>query len=507
MSDFSLDLGLTLRTFIQQPEQGEELAPTSAVEWPPQVDDSFVPVESRYWERTAETMDPVEREELVLGKLKAQLAYCYAKSDFYKEKWDTAGVDPNRISSLDDLGRLPLLRKQELRSEQADHPPFGRYLCVPRGSVLRIHGTSGTTGRPTAFGVSRGDWRRIACTHARIMWAAGIRPTDTIFLGSFFGLYWGSWGALIGGERLGATCFPFGAGVPGQTRQAVEWLAELRPTAFYGTPSYALRIAEVSREFGYDPVDFGIRVLFFSGEPGAGIPATKRLIETTFGGACIDMGSMAEMAPWMTNAECDERTGMHLWEDIVYTELLDPVTEEPVGPGEVGVPVYTHLERESQPMIRLWSGDLSSYTSEPCPCGRTYRRLPDGLFGRADDMLVIRGENVYPAAIEEAIRAAGCDGEFRVEVVREHAMDELQVRAEAVAGYSDDDLQQAVLSQLRKKLGLRAMVEIAPAGSLERTEFKSRRISDRRDLSQELKTLQEARLSTPSPRHRVQDLR
>ncbi len=219
------------------------------------------------------------------------------------------------------------------------------------------------------------------------------------------------------------------------------------------------------------------------------------------------MGSMAEMAPWMTNAECDERTGMHLWEDIVYTELLNPVTEEPVGPGEVGVPVYTHLERESQPMIRLWSGDLSSYTSEPCPCGRTYRRLPDGLFGRADDMLVIRGENVYPAAIEEAIRAAGCDGEFRVEVVREHAMDELKVRAEAVAGYSDDDLQQAVLSQLRKKLGLRAMVEIAPAGSLERTEFKSRRISDRRDLSQELKTLQEARLSTPSPRRHVQDLR
>jgi phenylacetate-CoA ligase len=182
---------------------------------------------------------------------------------------------------------------------------------------------------------------------------------------------------------------------------------------------------------------------------------------------------------------------MHLWDDIVYTELLDSVTEEPVGPGEVGVPVYTHLERESQPMIRLWSGDLSRYTSEPCACGRTYRRLPDGLFGRADDMLVIRGENVYPAAIEEAIRAAGCDGEFRVEVVREQAMDELTVRAEAVPGRSESDLQQAVLSQIKKKLGLRAAVEIVGAGSLERTEFKARRIADRRDLSQKLKTLQE----------------
>jgi phenylacetate-CoA ligase len=441
-------------------------------------------------------MDPEDRSRLILGKLKAQLGYCHEKSAFYREKWDAAGVDPGTISSLDDLRRLPILRKHELRAEQAEHPPFGRYLCVHRDDVLRVHGTSGTTGRPTAFGVSGDDWHRIAAAHARIMWAAGIRPSDTIFLGSFFGLYWGGWGALIGGERLGATCFPFGAGVPGQTQQAVEWLAQMRPTAFYGTPSYALRIAEVAREAGHDPADLGIRILFFSGEPGAGIPSTKALIERTFAGACIDMGSMAEMSPWMTNAECSERSGMHLWDDIVYTEMLDPETEEPVGPGEVGVPVYTHLERDSQPMIRLWSGDLSRYTADPCACGRTYRRLPDGLFGRADDMLVIRGENVYPAAIEEAIRAAGCDGEFRVEVVREHAMDELTVRAEAMAGRSESDLQRAVVSQLKKKLGLRAAVEIVRAGSLERTEFKSRRVSDRRDVSQELKTMQGASKGT-----------
>lgn len=469
------------------------MASTPSDEWPPPPNgDPPPPADHPYWNRAVETMDPPDRERLILGKLRAQLAYCYRNSGFYREKWDAAGADPGTISSLDDLRRIPVLRKQDLRTEQARHAPFGRYLCVPREDVLRVHGTSGTTGRPTAFGVSRGDWHRIAAAHARIMWSAGLRPSDTIFLGSFFGLYWGGWGALIGGERLGATCFPFGAGVPGQTQQAVEWLAQMRPTAFYGTPSYALRVAEVARGAGYEPRDFGIRVLFFSGEPGAGIPSTKRQIETTFGGACIDMGSMAEMSPWMTNAECTERAGMHTWDDIVYTEFLDPETEEPVGPGEIGVPVYTHLERDSQPMIRLWSGDLSRYTSEPCGCGRTYRRLPDGLFGRADDMLVIRGENVYPAAIEEAIRAAGCEGEFRVEVVREHAMDELTVRAEMVPGRSETALQQAVLSQLKKKLGLRATVEIVRAGSLERTEFKSRRISDRRDLSQELKTLQEA---------------
>ncbi len=448
------------------------------------------PVDSPYWDPTVETMEPADRWQVILPKLRAQLAFCYERSGFYREKWDTAGAHPADVKSPEDFRRLPLLRKAELRAEQAAHPPFGRYLCVARDDVARIHGTSGTTGRPTAFAVSRGDWQRIAAAHARIMWGAGIRPHDTIFLGSFFGLYWGGWGALIGGEWLGATCFPFGAGVPGQTAQAVEWLADMKPTAFYGTPSYALRIAEVARDSGYDPADFGIRTLFFSGEPGAGIPATKRQIERTFGGVCIDMGSMAEMSPWMTNAECTERTGMHLWDDLVYTELVDPVTEEPVGPGEVGVPVYTHLERDSQPMIRLWSGDLSRYTDEPCPCGRTYRRLPDGLFGRADDMLVIRGENVYPAAVEEAIRAAGCEGEFRVDVTRNGTLDELGVRVEAVGGRSDDALAHDVEVQLKKKLGLRATVEVVPAGSLDRTEFKSRRITDHRGLSRDLQALQ-----------------
>jgi phenylacetate-CoA ligase len=324
------------------------------------------------------------------------------------------------------------------------------------------------------------------------MWGAGIRPSDTIFLGSFFGLYWGSWGALIGGEHLGATCFPFGAGVPGQTAQAVEWLTQMKPTAFYGTPSYALRIAEVARQAGRDPADFGIRTLFFSGEPGAGIPATKHQIERTFGGVCVDMGSMAEMSPWMSNAECLDRQGMHLWDDVVYTELLHPETDEPVGPGEVGVPVYTHLDRDSQPMIRLWSGDLSRYTDEPCTCGRTYRRLPDGLFGRADDMLVIRGENVYPAAVEEAIRAAGCEGEFRVEVTRTGTLDQLNVRVEAAPDRTGADLSEAVAVELRRKLGLRAAVDLVPAGSLDRTEFKSRRITDRRNLTPAPNTLQEA---------------
>src|SRR5439155_676126 len=213
----------------------------------------------------------------------------------YRRRWDAAGVSPATLRSLEDLAKFPVVQKVELRLSQAAAPPYGEYLCIEPGEVARIHGTSGTTGRPTVFGIGSEDWARI-------------------------------------------------------------------------------------------------------GEPGAGIPATKRLIEETFGGRCMDMGSMAEMTPWMTNAECRHRTGMHLWQDLVYTQVCAPDTFAPLPFGAEGTPVYTHLERSSQPMIRLVSGDLARWTDEPCPCGRTYPRLPDGLYGRIDDMFIVRGENIYPSA-------------------------------------------------------------------------------------------------------------
>jgi phenylacetate-CoA ligase len=328
------------------------------------------------------------------------------------------------------------------------------------------------------------------------MWGAGLRPSDVIFIGSFFSLYMGSWGTLVGGERLRARCFPFGAGVPGQTLMALNWMKEIRPTAFYGTPSYALYMAETARDNGFDPGrDFAFRIMFFSGEPGAGIPSTKRLIEETYGCLCIDMGSTAEMTPWMANGECAFRQGMHLWNDMVYTELVDPKTHRPVPYGAEGVPVYTHLERTSQPMIRFWSGDLSLWTDEPCPCGRTYPRLPRGIYGRVDDMLVIRGENVYPSAIEEVLRAMdGFGGEFRIIVTRERAMDDITVQAEynaeiARAAQADPEalprFRREMELRIKTKIGLRPTIELAAPGTLERTQFKARRVVDRRDLFKE----------------------
>src|SRR5207244_6485348 len=204
-----------------------------------------------------------------------------------------------------------------------------------------------------------------------------------------------------------------------------------------------------------------------------------------FGGSCLDMGSMAEMTPWMTNAECRHRTGMHLWQDLVYTQVCDPETWQPVPFGAEGTPVYTHLERTSQPMIRLVSGDRARWVDGPCACGRTYPRLPEGLYGRIDDMFIVRGENIYPSAIEDTLRAIdGFGGEFRVVVSRREAMDELLIQAEYAQTHADrrQALQQAMRERLRARLGVHPQIELVPEGTLPRPEFKARRVIDDGDL-------------------------
>ena len=460
--------------------------------WPPQYDRSYLPSpNSKFWFKDLETMDLEERErKIILPKLQAQLNYAYKRSPLYRKKWDHAGVKPRDIRSLSDFEQIPFLTKEEIRQDQKETPPFGSNVCVSLKELARVQGTSGTTGKPTAFGISKGDMDRIAEAHARTMWGFGIRQQDIVFIGSFFSLYWGSWGALLGAERLGAVAFPFGAGVPGQTDRAIEWMKEVKPTIFYGTPSYSLYLAERAKERGIDPAkDFNFRILFFSGEPGAGVPSTKKRIEETYGGICIDAGSTAEMSPWMANCECGHRKGMHFWQDIVYAELVDPVTKRRVPYGKEGVTVYTHLERTSQPMIRFWAGDLSMWVNDPCPCGRTYPRLPKGIYGRADDMFIIRGENVYPSAIEDVIRGIeGFGDEYRIVITREKTMDEMIVQAEYVRGIDPEripQLQKKLESELKAR-GLRSIVQMMEPDRLERTEFKAKRIIDKRGLYDEM---------------------
>ncbi len=464
--------------------------------WPPRYDDAYRPdPASRYWFPTRETMPPGDRERAIVERLREVCRYAYQRAPFYRAKWDQAGFAPDQVRSLEDFeDRCPVVTKADLRKAQERAQPFGDYLCIPASEVFHLHGTSGTTGRPTAFAIGRDDWRCIANAHARILWGMGIRPGDTVFIASIFSLYMGSWGALAGLERLGARAFPFGAGAPGMTSRAVLWLKLMRPRAFYGTPSYALHLAEVARSEGTDPADFGLERMFFSGEPGASIPGIRDRIRAAFRAQVFDSGSMAEMTPWMNVAGSAEAPqGMLCWQDVVYTEVCDPKTLRRVPFGQRGTPVYTHLERTSQPMIRLLSGDLTLWTDGPSPCGRTYPRLPDGIFGRIDDMFTIRGENVYPSEIDAALNLVpGYGGEHRIVITREGQMDELLLRVEpspeterrgaaAVAEFGE-----LAAKRIQSMLGLRAAIEVVACGTFPRTDFKARRVIDDREAFREL---------------------
>jgi len=439
-------------------------------------------------------MPPGDRERAILERLKTLTRYAYDTSPFYRRKWDDAGFHPGHLRSLEDFEtKVPVITKHDLRDAQARVPPFGDYLCVPGAEVHHIHGTSGTTGRPTAFAIGRADWDAIANAHARILWGMGIRPGDVVFVAAIFSLYMGSWGALAGAERLHAKAFPFGAGVPGMTARAALWLDLVKPAALYATPSFALHLAEVARDEGYDPRTFGLSTMFFSGEPGASVPGVRdRLIEA-YGARVVDCGSMAEMTPFMHVAGSAQTSGMLCWQDIVYTEVCDPVTYRRVPYGQRGTPVYTHLERTSQPMIRLASGDLTLWDCEPAPCGRTYPRLPQGIFGRIDDMFTIRGENVYPSEVDAVLsQLHGYGGEHRIVITRDGAMDELVVRIEiapeqhAQGPTAHAALRDEAARRLSAMLGLRSSLEVVPPGTFPRTDFKARRVIDDREVFREL---------------------
>jgi phenylacetate-CoA ligase len=455
--------------------------------WVPSYDETYRPPETQqHWFPRRETMPAEERDELILQRIRQVMAYAWDHSAFYREKWEEAGVHPSSVASLADFEKVPVVRKEELRAEQANHEPFGRYLCVPPGEVKHVNGTSGTTGRPTAFGISERDWRSVANAHARVMWAMGIRPRDTVLVASPLSLYWGSWGAYIGAERLGARVFPFGAGTTGQTARTVRWIRQMGVSVFYGTPSYALHVAEVAEDEGVDPASLGVRKLFFSGEPGASIPSIRTRIADAFEAEVYDSGSMAEVSPWMHLGAATDEPGMLCWQDLVYTEVCDPADFRRLPYGAEGTPVYTTLERTSQPMIRLLSNDLTRWEAPSADRGYTYPFLPRGIYGRIDDMFTIRGENIYPSAIDDVVMAApGYGGEHRIIISRAESMDELVVQvehADGVSGTTVASWAESISGRLRTVLGVGARVVPVPQHTFDRTGFKARRVIDDRDL-------------------------
>jgi phenylacetate-CoA ligase len=440
---------------------------------------------SPYWNPRRELRNPEERDDETLVRLCRQLEYAYSLP-FYRRHWDAHGFRPEQVKSFDDFSkRCPVITKAMLVEDQKLHPPFGSYLGIDRTEVYRIHGSSGTSGTPTMYGVARQDWDHAREIFAMTHWASGVRPSDTVHFAFPFGMFFGGWAMLYAAESVGAAVLPMGAA---DTRRHLEMIYKMGCTVVEATPSYMLHMAEVAREVGYDTAASPVRTFLSGGEPGGSIPATRELLLKTWGlEAVCDAGTTSEMFPFVTNAECREMNGMHVYSDEVWTEVVSPDDSSTVlSEGEIGNMVYTHLWRVSQPMIRFSSNDRSYVSSEPCPCGRTYPRLPQGMLGRADDMLVIRGVNVFPSTIEGALRdCPGVGQEFRIRVGRKGTMDEITVETEVSDELpaSDDDrdaLRRRVEDELKHRCMIRIPVGLVEAGTFERFTGKARRVIDER---------------------------
>jgi phenylacetate-CoA ligase len=449
----------------------------------------------RFWDEERETLAPAVREKIILERIRHQLRYVYEELPFYRKHYDEHGFHPSQVRSLADFTeKVPVISKKMLVADQAVNPPFGSYAgTFSPGEIARIHGSSGTSGTPTFYAVSKKDWDRAADVHAMAQWCAGVRPDDIVQIGFPFGLFFGGWGVLQGLERIGATVFPLGVT---DSRKHLDLITRLGSTVFSATPSYCIHLLSVAEKAGIELKDSSVRRLLVGGEPGGSLAGTRKIIEAGWNAIAVDAGSTSEMYPFQTTVGCAAGTGTHLINDEVFTEVVakDDLNAA-ISAGERGAVVYTHLWRESQPMIRFAPGDESYLDTEACPCGRTYPRFPEGVIGRLDDMLVIRGANVYPSAIETALRAVAELGpEFRIHVRKSGALDEMTVQAELSArvdrqwrsmpdGQSTqrrDEVIRRTEEILKQKINIRVPVHLLEPGTLAETTFKARRVIDER---------------------------
>jgi phenylacetate-CoA ligase len=443
---------------------------------------------STYWDAARETADPAERHAASLEQLRVQLRRCYHELPFYRRHWDAAGFHPDQATSWEAFTqRCPIVTKHDLVADQAEHPPFGSYLGVDESEIWRIHGSSGTSGTPTLYGVTLDDWERGKEIFAITHWAMGVRPSDRVHFVFPFGMFFGGWAMLMAAETVGAACLPMGQA---ETTRHLEMIERVGATVIEGTPSYMLHMAEVAEQIGYDTRTSPVKRALVGGEPGGSIPSTRERILDVWGLESVcDSGTSSEMFPFCTQADCTEMNGLHIYCDEVWTEIVDLEDPHRLAPeGEIGNTVYTHLWRRSQPMIRYAVADRAALVHDPCPCGRTYPRLPGGLLGRSDDVLVIRGANVYPSAIERALREVdGLGLEFRILVTRDGAMDEVIVRAEVADDLDGDaarraELQARAAAALKHRCLIRIPIELVAPNTFERATLKARRVIDERQV-------------------------
>ena len=407
--------------------------------------------------------------------LRAQLNRVYESSRYYRRQWDQLGWHPSDLRTVEDLAALPTTGKADYQRSIDEHPPYGDFLAVPRESVARLHFSSGTTGTPTPVAWTTADLDRWADLYARAAYSQGVRPGDVYQC--LFGFAWfvGGLGATLGYTRLGATVIPGGSG---DTERQIDTIFRYGTTAVGGTPSFLLHLAERARQLGRPLAESAVRHVMVGGEPGGAVPATRALIEREWGARCCDGYGCLEFQPvaW----ECAAQTGGHLAEDFAYAEVVDPVTKAPVAVGQPGVLVLTHLDKQACPLVRWWTGDVVVIDRDRCACGRTHARLTGGVRGRADDMLVVRGVNVFPSAVENVVRRTVGDlAEFRVVIdpaLADPATGYPTALRLQVEAHSAGELPARLVTALRSELQVRAVVDIVAPGELPRTIHKARRV-------------------------------
>jgi phenylacetate-CoA ligase len=424
-----------------------------------------------YFQRAVETAGREDLDAHQMSRIRVLVKELLASNRFYGSRLRDAGLtDARMLHSLEDFKSLPFTQKSDLVEDQEAHPPFGANLTFPLDRYVHMHQTSGTMGNPLRWLDTRESWDWWARCWAAVYCAAGVTAADRIFFAFSFGPFIGFWAAWAGAEKIGAFAISGGAQ---DSYQRLNNLIELQATVLCCTPSYSLHLAEVARKENIDLAKSSVRKIIVAGEPGGSVPGTKARIEEAWGARLYDHTGATEIgAHGMT---CMEQSGVHLNEGEFLIEVMDPSTMKPADEGEL---VITNLDRIGSPVLRYRTGDHVRINREVCPCGRTFVRMDGGIIGRIDQMLIVRGVNIFPSSLESIVRSFPSVQEFRVIIDEINSMDELTIVIEVEGGNAEDVLK-AIGRQAAHRLGLRIGVEVA-AQPLPRFEMKASRVVDKR---------------------------
>lgn len=424
-----------------------------------------------YFVAEQERLGGDELASLQRRRLAAMMERVLASNPFYAKKFSGMAFD----AETSNVQSLPFTTRQEIQQDQQDHPPYGTNLTYPIDRYVRQHQTSGTSGRPLRWLDSADDWAWFQHCWGIIYRAADVGPQDRFIFPFSFGPFIGFWAAFESAVAMGNLCLPAG----GMTTSArLRYLMENEVTVVGCTPTYALRMAEVAADDGIDLAGSSVRMLIVAGEPGGNVPSTRARIESAWGARVFDHAGMTEIGPW--GFECVEAPGgMHVIESEFMAELIDPDGDQAVPDGEIGELVLTNLGRLGSPLIRYRSGDQVRLTRGPCACGRSFARVEGGILGRSDDMVIIRGNNVFPSAVEGILRGFDEVAEFRVEVDQGACVTELRIEVEPGSSKGADRLGQRIDRALRDRLHFRPVVRMVAPGALPRFEMKAQRWSVR----------------------------